>query len=99
MTTPFVQIIECETTKVDQILALDREWEAATEGKRTLRRSMVLRDRNKPNRYLVLAFFDSYEAAQENSKLPETDAFATRYSALVDGPIEFYDMDVVDDRS
>ncbi|MDQ1465802.1 MAG: hypothetical protein QOH10_217, partial [Actinomycetota bacterium] len=84
---------------VDDILALEREWERATEGKRTLQRSIVGRDRNDPNRYVILAFFDSYESAMENSKLPETQAFAEKQGALVDGAMTFSDLDVIDEHS
>ena len=53
----FVQIIECRTRQFDKIQQLEDEWRAATEGKRTLRRSVVARDRTDPNRHLILAFF------------------------------------------
>ena len=94
----FVQIIDMRTKNVDEIQKLEREWEKATEGKRTLRRSIVGRDRNDPDRYLVLAFFDSYESAMENSNLPETTEFGQKQSALLDGPMQFIDLDVIDDR-
>ena len=94
----FIQIIECRTDRPEEMQELDRQWEQATEGKRTSRRSIVTRDRNDPSRYLVLVFFDSYESAMENSKLPETQAFAERYAALVES-ISFSDLDVIDDRS
>jgi hypothetical protein len=44
-------------------------------------------------------FFDSYESAMENSKLPETQAAAEKYMALADGPPVFYDLDVLEDRA
>jgi hypothetical protein len=66
----FIQVIECRTTKADEIQAMNRQWEQATEGKRTLRRSVLTRDRNDPTRHLVVAFFDSHESAMENSELP-----------------------------
>jgi quinol monooxygenase YgiN len=94
----FIQVIEMHTSKVDELQALEAEWEKATEGKRTLRRSIIARDRNDANRYLVFAFFDSYESAMENSNLPETSAFGEKQSALLDGPMEFTDLDVIDDR-
>jgi hypothetical protein len=94
----FVQIIDMRTKNIDEIQNLEREWEKATEGKRTLRRSIVGRDRNDPDRYLVLAFFDSYESAMENSNLPETTEFGQKQSALLDGPMQFIDLDVIDDR-
>jgi hypothetical protein len=95
----FVQIIEMRTKNVDEIQNLEREWEKATEGKRTLRRSIIGRDRNDPDRYLVLAFFDSYESAMENSNLPETTEFGRKQSAVLDGPMQFTDLDVIDDRA
>jgi len=95
----FVQIIEMRTKKVDEITQLEREWEKATEGKRTLRRSIITRDRNDPDRHLVFAFFDSYDSAMVNSNLPETTEFGRKQSALLDGPMQFTDLDVIDDRS
>jgi hypothetical protein len=95
----FIQIIECRTSRIEELKALEDEWEKATEGKRTLRRSIVTRDRKDPNRYLILAFFDSYESAMENSNLPETNEFGQRQAALLDSPMTFTDLDVVEDRS
>jgi quinol monooxygenase YgiN len=95
----FVQIIECHCDKYDELAALEDEWRQATEGKRTLRRSIVTRDRNDADRYLILAFFDSYESAMENSQLPETQAFAERFNAVVDRPMTFHDLDVIDDQT
>jgi hypothetical protein len=95
----FVQIIDMRTKNLDEIRNLEREWEKATEGKRTLRRSIVCRDRNDHDHCLVLAFFDSYESAMENSNLAETTEFGQKQGALVDGPTQFTDLDVIDDRS
>ena len=95
----FVQIIDMRTKNVDEIQNLEREWEKATEGKRTLRRSIIGRDRNDPDHYLVLAFFDSYESAMANSNLPETTEFGRKQSALLDGPMQFTDLDVIEDHS
>jgi hypothetical protein len=57
-----------------------------------------MRDRNQPDRYLAMLFFDSYESAMENSRLPETEAIAAQYSAFVDGQPVFYDLDIVTDE-
>ena len=94
----FIQIIECRTSRFDELNALEDEWEKATEGKRTLRRSIITRDRKDPNRHLVLAFFDSYDSAMVNSNLPETGEFGQKQAALLDAPMVFTDLDVVDDR-
>jgi hypothetical protein len=95
----FVQIIEMHTRNYDELQALGDEFFAATEGKRTLQHSFVTSDRNDPDRYLILAFFDSYESAMENSNLPETAAFAEKQMPLLDGPSTFYDLDVIEDRT
>jgi hypothetical protein len=95
----FVQIIEMRTKNVDEITQLEREWEKATEGKRTLRRSIVGRDRNDPDRYLVLAFFDSYESAMANSNLAETTEFGQKQAAVLDEPMRFTDLDIIEDHS
>jgi quinol monooxygenase YgiN len=95
----FIQVLEFRTSEFDKVQALDDEWRQATEGKRTLRRSIVCRDRNDEDRYLVFAFFDSPQSATVNSQLPETSEFAEQVNAMVDVPIEFRDLDVVEDRT
>ena len=95
----FVQIIDMHTSNPDEIAKLENEWRTATDGKRTLRRSILSRDRNDPDHYLVLAFFDSYDDAMVNSNLPETTAFGEKMAPLLDGPTQFIDLDVVEDFS
>jgi hypothetical protein len=95
----FIQIIELRTSKFDEIQKLEDEWKAATEGKRTVRRTIITRDRNDPSRHLVIVFFDSYDSAMANSNLPETTEFGKKQGALLDGPMAFTDLDVIDDES
>jgi len=95
----FVQIMELSTSKPDALMELDARWRAASEGKRTLRRSIVARDRNDTTRHVILAFFDSYESAMENSELPETKEFAARFEEFTDGPPKFSDLDIIEDLS
>ena len=95
----FVQIIELRTSQVEEIQKLEAKWRATTEGKRTLRRSILTRDRNDPNRHLIIAFFDSYESAMENSGLPETGEFGLGQAAFVDGASIFTDLDVISDQT
>jgi hypothetical protein len=94
----FVQIVDFRTSDIDGIKKSGDEWEAATEGKRTVRRQIVGRDRNDPSRQVMLVFFDSYESAMENSQLPETQASAEKFAALAD-EISFVDLDVIEERS
>jgi hypothetical protein len=95
----FVQIMELSTSKPDALMDLDAQWRAASEGKRTLRRSLVARDRNNAKHHVILAFFDSFESAMENSELPETKEFAAKFDEFTDGPIKFSDFDIIEDLS
>lgn len=91
----YVQIIELQTSRFDEIDALHETWLAETEGKRTTIGEMVVRDREKPGRYLVIVEFPSYEAAQENNDLPETGRFAESLGPLLDAPPVFHNLDLV----
>ena len=95
----FIQIIEMRSKNYDELQALSEQFFAATEGRRTVRRSIVTRDRNDPDRYLIVVFFDSYESAMENSNLTETSEFAEKQMALLEGPPTFHDLDIVEDRT
>jgi hypothetical protein len=90
----FWQIIEITTTRPDEIQALADEWRAATEGKRSAQRGTLTADRDRPNTYLQIVEFPSYEDAMRNSALPETSEFAGRMMALCDGPPTFRNLDV-----
>ena len=95
----FLQIIESHTSRYDELMALEEEWREATEGKRTLRRTIIARDRANPDRHLILAFFDDYDSAMVNSNLPETAEFGEKQQALMDAPAVFTNLDVLDDRN
>ncbi len=94
----FVQIMQLQTSKIDEIRAAVDEWQKATEGKRTVGRSAVCRDRDNPGRYSIIVFFDTYEDAVKNSTLPETDALSKKTAALADGPLTFVNLDVIEER-
>jgi hypothetical protein len=94
----FVQLIEYTTTRPEEVSEVLAEWERATQGKRTARRAVWMKQRDNPDRYCEVVFFDSYESAMENSQLPETSEFAGKMRELVDGEITFRDYDVVDER-
>lgn len=65
----------------------DRRSEAATRGTQT-------KDRNRPNTYMQIVKFASYEEAMANSNLPETSAFAAQLASLGDSPPTFRNLDV-----
>lgn len=95
----FIQIIEFRTSSLERTRQVDDDWWRATEGKRTVRREVLARDRSDPGRYFAMVFFDSYESAMENSGLPETQAAAEQHAKLSDSPPVFYDLDVVEERA
>src|SRR3954454_6518895 len=95
----YIQVMEATTSDPEAMFAAEKEGYEASEGKRTVRRSIVTRDRNNPDRDVIVVFFDSYEAAMETSELPETQAFAGKMAAALDGPMVFHDLDVVQDRT
>ena len=95
----FVQIIEFRTSKVDEMRQAGDEWEAAVGADSKARRRVMCEDHDNPGRYFNIVFFDSYESAMENSNLPVTQEFSDKMMALGDGPSNFYNLDVVDDRS
>ena len=94
----FIQIVEFTTSKYDEVEALERQYDQDTGDKSTVRRTIVTRDHSDPTKVRVLVFFDSYESAMENSNLPETAAFGEKVGGLIDGPMTFHDLDVIDDR-
>jgi quinol monooxygenase YgiN len=97
--TEFVQIIEWQSSRIDDIRALSDEFrsrrEASDDGPR---RVTVLADRDRPGTYLTLVHFASAEAAKANSDKPDTSAFAQRMAELCDGPPTFRNTDVYDDE-
>jgi hypothetical protein len=94
----FIQVIDMHTKNFDDLQALEEDWFKASEGRRTLRKSIVARDRNDHEHYVVFAFFDSYDSAMVNSNLPETSEFGQKQNAMLDRPMEFLDLDVIEER-
>lgn len=90
----FIQLIEIATSRPDEVEALVAEWREQTLGRRTAQRGTFTQDRERPNTYLQIVEFPSYEDAMANSDLPETAAFAQRLGELCDGPMLFRNLDV-----
>jgi hypothetical protein len=99
MSTPqkFVQILQFETDRIDEMraLAADADQRLAGRPDGPVRR-LLLKDRSRPGRYLVVVEFDSYEAAMRNSDDPDTGKFAQAMAALCTTPPSFTDCDVVE---
>ena len=94
----FVQLIEFETSRIEEMRDIGDQWEAAAGGERRATRRIMCEDRDHPGRYCNIVFFDSYEEAMENSNLPVTQEFSAKMMALGDGPPTFHNLDVIDDR-
>ena len=90
----FVQIIEFETSRIDEVKALGEAQESRTD-QGTVRRVTVVADRDRPKHYSTIVEFDSYDAAMENNDRAETEEFAAAMAKLCDGPPTFHNLDVV----
>jgi quinol monooxygenase YgiN len=91
----FVQIIEFKTSRFDDVQALNDSYRSGRAGRGGgPTRVTVVTDRDRPNTYLTIAEFESYDAAMANSADPETTAFAQKMGELCDGPPTFYNTDL-----
>ncbi len=93
----FIQTVSFSSSRFDEMQKLMDEWEAAQPASSTpgFVSTKVVRDRDRENAFMVIAEFESYEAAMENSNKPETGAFAARMGELTDGPPTFGNYDVM----
>src|SRR3954469_8238717 len=92
----FAQIIEMQTSRIDEVEALIRELRDRLDdgGASAPRRGTMTADRDRQGFYLSIVEFDSYEAAMENSNRPEVGEYAARLAKLCDAPPRFYNLDV-----
>jgi hypothetical protein len=95
----FVQIIEFQTSRFDEMSALGDEWEAAAGDQGRATRRVMGQDRDNPGRFMNIVFFESYEEAMENSDNPVTQDFSRRMMELSDGEPSFHNLDVVEDTA
>ena len=90
----FIQVIEFTTSRPDDVEAVVDKWRRKTEGRRTAQRGTFTQDRERPNTYVQIVEFPSYEDAMANSALPETADFAERLAELSDLAPIFRTLDV-----
>ncbi|MDT0398460.1 MULTISPECIES: ester cyclase [Streptomyces] len=93
----FVQLIDCRTSRFEEMDRLLDQWVEQTRGKRTATHAVVAKDRSNASHVVEIVEFPSYEEAVRNSKLPETDRIFREMTALCDGTPTFTDLDVVRD--
>lgn len=94
-----VQVIEFQTSKIDEIQNVTEEMLAQRSPDFTARRGLIAEDRDTPGRYFNIVFFDSYESAMKNSELPIVQSYSAKMAALTDGGPTFYNLNVIDDRT
>ncbi|MFD7322268.1 ester cyclase [Streptomyces sp. NPDC059875] len=93
----FVQIIDCKTSRFDDLNRLMDKWVEQTKGKRTATHSVIGKDRSDSDHLVEIVEFPSYEVAMTNSQLPETDRIFREMVALCDEMPTFTDLDIVRD--
>ncbi|MGW0819742.1 ester cyclase [Streptomyces sp. NPDC002845] len=94
----FVQLIDCKTSRFDEMNQLMDTWVEQTRGKRTATHNIIGKDRSDASHFVEIVEFPSYEEAMRNSNLPETDRIFQEMVALCDEMPKFTDLDVVRDE-
>ncbi|WP_411101319.1 ester cyclase [Streptomyces sp. cmx-4-9] len=94
----FVQVIDYETLRFDEMNALIDRYTEQSSGRRTVGHTMIGRDREARNHYVDFVEFPSYEEAMKNSQLPETDRMFQEMVSLCEGMPRFMNLDVVRDE-
>ncbi len=95
----FIQVVEFQTSHVDEFDALLENWLMQSKDWRTATRSVRTKDRDRDNTYIQIVEFPSYEKAQENSNHPATAEFAERLAKLCDSPPSFRNLDVLSEEA
>ena len=91
----FVQQINFSADDTDAVIALAGQWADDAINNGTVLRTGLTADLDQPGQYAWIVYFESAEAAQQNSERPETAEFATRFAELCTNGPEFRNLDVV----
>ncbi len=92
----FVQTIAVRVSDRGALAELMTQWHEAETGKAPgYQGSRLLADRDDPGRYTMLVEFSSAEDANRNNDRPETQEWAAKLAAVVDGEPEFGNFDEV----
>ncbi|MBC9725726.1 ester cyclase [Streptomyces sp. TRM68367] len=94
----FMQLIDCRTSRFDEMNRLMDQWVEQTRGKRTATHDVIGKDRSDTSHFVEIVEFPSYEEAMRNSNLPETNRIFQEMVALCDREPTFTDLDVVRDE-
>lgn len=92
----FVQTMGVSSSDIEAVKSLLAEWHEAEAGVAPgYVGSRLLADRDEPGRYLLVVDFDSHAAAEQNNDRPETQQWAGKLNALLDGEATFGNYDEV----
>ena len=91
----FVQIMEFDTSKIEDVDALSRQLEKEAGDEFLARKGTITEDRERRGHYYVIVEFDSYEDAMKNSESPVVNKYAEKLGELLDGPPTFRNLDVI----
>ncbi len=94
----FIQVIEFDSDKIDEMRTLGDEWEAAAAASSKAVQRTMCEDRDRPGHYVNIVVFDSYEDAMENSNHPTTQEFSQKMMGLASGPPKFYNLNVLEEK-
>jgi hypothetical protein len=98
----FAQTMTFRSDHPDELVALAREWDAlqASQDIMGFMETRILADRDDPGRYVMIADFGVVDpevsAAQEaflNNERPQTQEFAERMRAVINGEPEWHHYD------
>jgi hypothetical protein len=93
--TRFVQLIEFQTSRIDEVRTLERRWREAMEATGHAPAMSITKDRDRQNRYVWMVEFRSREHAARSDELEETRYIAEQLMKLADGPAVFRNLDVL----
>jgi hypothetical protein len=102
VTQNFSQMITMRSDSPETLIALSKEWDSMQANAEIMgyMGTRILADRDEPGRYVIISDFGAVDPevtpAQEaflNNERPETQAFADRYRAVVDGEPEWRHFD------
>lgn len=94
----FLQVIEYQTSKPDEVQALGEAYRqkrlADDDGSQAPGQVLFGKDRDRDNVYLTIVRFPSAEVAMENSQREDTGELAAQMAALCDGSPTFRNIDL-----
>lgn len=90
----FLQLIEFDTDRIDEVERLTDEWAAEIGADRRARWGVLAADRDREGTYVEVVEFPDADQARTNSDNPATTRFADRLRALCDGEPRFVNLEV-----